>query len=92
MFIGAKFNLTKNKDASSILGWDTIRIVDRVLVSRTDTGGRLFYKYNFVCIVDEEKVPEVVTINESEFEEELISGFYVLDTFSLKAIQARGWK
>lgn len=97
MFIGALFNLTDKGEDKSSLGWGTIRIVDRVLISkdcptRTDNGVKFFYDYNLVCIVEEEEVPEVFTIRESEFEEELISGFYALDYHSLKALRARGWK
>ena len=98
MFIGALFNLTDKGEDKSSLGWGTIRIVDRVLISKTDTGGipgsgnKFFYDYNLVCVVEEEEVPEVFTIRESEFEEELISGLYTLDYRSLKALRAREWK
>tara|TARA_R100001086_G_scaffold249719_2_gene190542 strand:+ start:733 stop:1017 length:285 start_codon:yes stop_codon:yes gene_type:complete len=94
MFIGALFNLTDKGEDKSSLGWGTIRIVDRVLISKDCPmgQGKFFYNYNLVCIVEEEEVPEVFTIRESEFEDELISGLYALDYRSLKALQARGWK
>ena len=79
MFIGSTYELVEAHKEKTMLGWSSIKVMERVL-SSTRTHIRedvhiTSYSYNLLCLVDGNDTSE---IDEDELNDETIAGFYRL--------------
>ena len=73
MFIGSNYVRTDAAKDQTTLGWEHIKIMERVLYRTRTLPSVTYYHYMLLCVVDHDDFAEIIP---EKLQSEIISGYY----------------